>query len=125
MKNTLKLEEIGMFIFSIYLFMQLEYSWWLYPALFFLPDIGMIGYLINSKIGADLYNLFHHKGVAILVLIAGYTFNLAVLQLAGIILFGHSSFDRVLGYGLKYPDGFKNTHLGTIGKDSELDNRPV
>jgi hypothetical protein len=31
-------------------------------------------------------------------------------------LFGHSSFDRVLGYGLKHEDAFQNTHLGRIGR---------
>jgi uncharacterized protein DUF4260 len=31
-------------------------------------------------------------------------------------LFEHSSFDRVLGYGLKHEDAFQNTHLGRIGK---------
>src|SRR5690606_12440915 len=116
MKTTLKVEEFGMFLLSIFLFSQLEYSWWIYLALFFLPDIGMIGYFFNSKIGADVYNLIHHKGIAILVLIAGYIMEIPVIQLAGIILFGHSSFDRILGYGLKYPDDFKNTHLGVIGK---------
>jgi hypothetical protein len=24
--------------------------------------------------------------------------------------------DRLFGYGLKYPDAFTHTHLGTIGK---------
>lgn len=115
MKTTLKVEEFGMFLLSLFLYSQLDYSWWLYAALFFLPDIGMLGYIINTKIGADLYNLFHHKGVAILVLIVGYILDIPALQLAGIILFGHSSFDRILGYGLKYPDNFKNTHLGKIG----------
>ena len=33
------------------------------------------------------------------------------------ILFGHSSFDRVLGYGLKHEDAFQNTHLGRIGRN--------
>lgn len=122
MKNTIKLEELGMFLLSIFLFSLLEYSWWVYLALFFLPDIGMIGYLFNTKIGADLYNIFHHKGVAVLVLIAGYTFAIPNMQLAGIILFGHSSFDRILGYGLKYPDHFQNTHLGPIGKDQKTGN---
>lgn len=37
------------------------------------------------------------------------------LQLAGIILFAHAAFDRILGYGLKYERGFKFTHLGEIG----------
>lgn len=32
------------------------------------------------------------------------------------ILFGHSAMDRIFGYGLKFNDNFKNTHLGWIGK---------
>jgi len=32
------------------------------------------------------------------------------------VLYGHSSFDRLCGYGLKYVDDFKHTHLGWIGK---------
>jgi hypothetical protein len=42
--------------------------------------------------------------------------NSEVLQIAGIILFGHSSMDRTFGYGLKLGEGFKYTHLGIIGK---------
>jgi hypothetical protein len=34
------------------------------------------------------------------------------------IVLGHSSLDRVFGYGLKYPDAFQNTHLGRIGKQN-------
>jgi len=40
----------------------------------------------------------------------------ATIQLLGIILFGHSSIDRVLGYGLKIKEGFKFTHLGSLDK---------
>ena len=45
-----------------------------------------------------------------------FYFNQEYLQLAGIILFGHASFDRVLGYGLKYSDSLNKAHLGKIGK---------
>ena len=44
--------------------------------------------------------------------------DVVALQVAGIILFTHSNMDRILGYGLKYPDDFKHTHLGWIGGDS-------
>ena len=43
-------------------------------------------------------------------------------MLGGLILFGHSSMDRILGYGLKYPDSFEHTHLGMIGKSSWCKN---
>ena len=116
MSNLLKLEELGQLMLSIILFNQLDYPWWVFPTCILLPDLSMIGYLINTKKGAWLYNFFHHKLVAIIILISGFCFNISWLTLAGVILFGHSSFDRIFGYGLKFDDNFKNTHLGWIGK---------
>ena len=116
MKATLKLEELAMFGLSIYLFSLLGFAWWYYPALILIPDIGMIGYVVNTRLGAITYNLFHHKGLAIIVLLVGYWLTNDWLVLSGIILFGHASMDRLFGYGLKYQDDFKNTHLGFIGK---------
>lgn len=115
MKTTLKIEELAQFIFGIFLFSQLNYAWWWFPALLLLPDIGMLGYLINPKSGAFLYNIFHHKAIAIVLGLIGFYSSNSFLILIGVILFSHASFDRVFGYGLKYPDSFKNTHLGSIG----------
>lgn len=115
MKNLIKLEELAMFGLSIYLFSLLNFAWWWYPALILAPDIGMIGYAINTRAGAVTYNLFHHKAIAIVILVLGYAFDHQWLTLSGIILFGHASMDRIFGYGLKYADDFKNTHLGKIG----------
>jgi hypothetical protein len=117
MKTTLRLEEAGMLLLSIYLYYtSLHYSGWLFWALFLLPDLSMLGYLANTRMGAFVYNLFHHKGVAVLIYIAGLWSRSEPLQLAGLVLFGHSSFDRMMGYGLKYGDAFTSTHLGKIGK---------
>ena len=115
MNNLLKLEELGQFLLSILLFSQLDYAWWVFPACILLPDLSMIGYLANPKTGALIYNFSHHKLLAIMVLGLGFWLNNPSITLAGIILFGHSALDRMLGYGLKYPDHFKNTHLGWIG----------
>ena len=103
-----------MFGLSIYLFNQLDFAWWWYLALILTPDIGMLGYLINTRVGATTYNLFHHKGVAVILLVLGWYLQFEALSLTGIILFGHASLDRIMGYGLKYPDSFKNTHLGQL-----------
>jgi hypothetical protein len=116
MKTTLKIEELAQFILGIALFSQLDYAWWWFPALLFLPDIGMLGYLVNPKVGAMVYNLFHHKAIGITILLLGMFLWGEFYTLVGIILFSHSSLDRVFGYGLKYPDSFNNTHLGKIGK---------
>ena len=116
MKYLLKLEETAMFLFAIYLFNQLNYNWWWFPTLLFLPDLSMLGYLVNTAIGAQLYNFVHHKAVAIIIYVIGIYIMNPALQLTGIILFAHSSMDRIMGYGLKYTDSFNNTHLGFIGK---------
>ncbi|WP_177730137.1 MULTISPECIES: DUF4260 domain-containing protein [Flavobacterium] len=117
MKTILKLEEVIQFLAGLLLFLQTDYAWWWFPLLLFTPDFSMLGYAFGNKAGAYAYNLFHHKGVAVLVYLCGmYTLN-EELKLAGIILFSHSCLDRALGYGLKYNEGFSKTHLGIIGKD--------
>ncbi|WP_289023367.1 DUF4260 domain-containing protein [uncultured Salegentibacter sp.] len=115
MKVTLALEELSMLMLGIFVFSQLDFAWWWFLVLFFTPDFGMLGYLFNTKIGAFTYNLFHHRGLAILIWILGFYLQNEVFQLIGVILFSHVAFDRILGYGLKYEKGFKFTHLGEIG----------
>lgn len=116
MNYLLKAEEVAQFALSIILFIQLDYAWWVFPALLLIPDLSMLGYSLNSKVGAWLYNLFHHKLLAIIILTLGFWTDHSELSLAGIILFGHSAMDRIFGYGLKYEDDFKHTHLGWMGK---------
>ncbi len=116
MKTIIKLEELGLFILGIYLFSLLNYQWWWFLVLILAPDFSMLGYLFGNKSGAFFYNIFHHRGIAVLVYILGFYFKIEILQLAGIILFSHSAMDRFFGYGLKYEGGFKYTHLGEIGK---------
>ncbi len=116
MKLLLKLEEIAIFLFCLFLFNKLNFTWWWFPALLLLPDIGILGYIINPKIGAFTYNLLHHRFIASLVAIYALSCGNEYWKLAAIILFAHISFDRALGYGLKYKDSFSNTHLGVIGK---------
>lgn len=123
MKTSLKLEELMMFVLSLSLFQYQEFSWGWFAVFFLAPDAGMLGYLYGPKTGAFTYNLSHHKGLAILVYFAGIYADLGWLQFSGILLFAHSSFDRVFGYGLKYSDRFHHTHLGWIGKDKEPLNR--
>ena len=116
MQSLLKLEEWGIFLLCIFLFSRLPFAWWWFPALLLLPDIGMIGYLVNAQTGAFTYNLIHHRGIAALVAAYSLWSGDVKWQLAAIILFAHISMDRALGYGLKYNDRFSNTHLGIIGK---------
>jgi hypothetical protein len=116
MKNILKLEEAMMFGLCIYALSLLHVSWWVYLLVLIAPDISMAGYVAGNTTGAVCYNLFHHKGIAVAIYAAGLILKNEWLQVTGIILFGHSSMDRMFGYGLKLNQGFKYTHLGIIGK---------
>ncbi|MDR2121701.1 MAG: DUF4260 domain-containing protein [Flavobacteriaceae bacterium] len=114
MKYLLKIEESAQFLLGIYLFSLTEYAWWWFPLLILSPDISIVGYLFNTKTGTVLYNIFHHKGLALGVYFLGIYLPFSGLALAGIILFSHSCMDRIMGYGLKYYKGFVYTHLGII-----------
>ncbi|MBX2980634.1 MAG: DUF4260 domain-containing protein [Flavobacteriales bacterium] len=131
MKTLLRLEELAQFLFvlALVIFWQqlLQLPWWIYLLLLLGPDISMLGYLVSSRVGAVAYNLFHHKGLAMLFLAAGLASFVSEpfmrggameqnLILVGLILYGHASMDRIFGYGLKFGDNFHHTHLGWIGK---------
>ena len=124
MKTTLQLEEVAMTIVSIYFLStySLGLSVWVWVLLFFAPDVSMLGYLWNARLGAITYNLVHHKGVALVLIGIGYGVQNEVLTATGILLFAHASFDRIWGYGLKYQTGFKDTHLGSLEK---RDAKPI
>ena len=126
MKNLLRLEEIGMMALGIYFLTihNLDMATWIWFIIFFSPDVSMLGYLVSSKVGAISYNIFHHKGIAIACMGIGYFAKLEVLLTIGILLFAHASFDRIMGYGLKYYAGFNDTHLGKLKEDKTIDSSP-
>jgi hypothetical protein len=118
MKTLLQAEEVAQLaiaIMALY-FQPISISWWIWPFLFLSPDISMLGYIVNTQLGAVCYNLFHHKLTAVIIIIAGYLLHNDITLFIGLLLYAHSCFDRVFGYGLKYSDDFKHTHLGQIGK---------
>ena len=116
MKNLIRLEEAAMFGLAIYGLSLCNVAWWWYLLLLLGPDISMLGYLAGTKTGAACYNLCHHKGIAVLLFVAGLAMPGILLQTIGMVVFGHSAMDRLFGYGLKFEQGFRFTHLGIIGK---------
>ena len=86
---------------------------WFVPALL-LPDVTMLGYLGGNHTGAIAYNLAHTLTLPLALLFISYLqhWHLAL----ALIWTAHIAFDRLLGYGLKYPTSFQDTHLGRIGR---------
>jgi hypothetical protein len=118
MDIAIKIEEAAITAVSIYFLSKynLGLPVWALALLFFSPDLSMLGYLLNTRIGAFTYNLFHHRGLALALLAVGFFMHVDVLITGGLLLVAHSSFDRMLGYGLKFSDDFKHTSLGWMGK---------
>ena len=88
----------------------------LFVVLLLVPDVSMLGYLRGPHAGAIAYNVVHNWATAGLVLILALVAHSAPLILVGAILLAHTGIDRALGYGLKYPTAFQDTHLGRIGR---------
>ena len=89
---------------------------WLVPALLAV-DISMVGYLSGPRLGAMTYNLAHNWATGLAVIGAGWALGSIALELVGVVLVAHVGADRALGYGLKYPTSFQDTHLGRIGRN--------
>ena len=112
----LRAESIVIFVAGVVLFLQLNgNALWLVPLLL-APDLSMVGYLGGPRLGAVTYNLVHNLATALAALAVGWLVPIAPLALAGAILLAHVGMDRSLGYGLKLPTDFKDTHLGRIGR---------
>jgi hypothetical protein len=112
-----RLEGGIMLALSLLIYWKLAGPWLWYVVLILAPDLFMLGYLGGPRLGATLYNIGHTwllPGILAAVgIIGGASFALDV----ALIWFGHIGVDRLLGYGLKLPTGFQDTHLGRIGRD--------
>jgi hypothetical protein len=91
-------------------------SWQLFLLLILAPDLSMLGYLAGPAVGAAAYNAFHILVWPVILLFAGHYAGQPVLIEVAAIWIAHIAMDRALGYGLKLPTGFTDTHLGKIGK---------
>jgi len=118
MKQLMQLEQLAQLALSIacLYYVPVHVPAWAWPILFLSPDLSMVGYLLGPKVGAISYNIAHHKMTAAIVIALGWVLHNPSLLTAGLLLWGHSAFDRMLGYGLKYNDSFGHTHLGMVGK---------
>ena len=112
--TLLRIEGAALFALSVCLYRFTGAGWGLFFLLFLWPDLFMLGYLANARIGANLYNLAHI--VAVPVALAGVSLGLhwtRALPFA-LIWLAHIEVDRALGFGLKYPTFFKDTHLQRV-----------
>jgi hypothetical protein len=113
---VLRAESVGIFVAGVVGWLAMGgHPLWLLPALL-APDISMIGYVGGPRLGAITYNAVHNLVLGLGLLLVGWLAAIAALALAGAIVVAHVGMDRTLGYGLKLPTDFRDTHLGRIGR---------
>jgi hypothetical protein len=107
----LQLEGLAAFSMATVFYAGQHFSWWLYGALFFVPDLFMLGYLVNLRFGALIYNIGHTYIVPALLIGASGVLHSSLVFAVALIWCAHIGFDRMIGYGLKCDSGFKDTHF--------------
>ena len=111
-----RLEGGVLLVLSLVIYWKLAGPWLWYILLILAPDLFMLGYLGGTRLGAAVYNLGHTWLLPGLVGAAGVLGGSTLMLSVALIWFGHIGLDRLLGYGLKYPTAFQDTHLGRIGR---------
>jgi hypothetical protein len=107
----LRIEELFLLTAGVAVYRYMHFSWLLFAVLFLAPDLFMVGYLLNPRTGSALYNLGHAFFVPLALFAVALGTHRPLLAAVATIWFCHIAFDRLLGYGLKYPAHFKDTHL--------------
>lgn len=112
--TLLRLEGAAVFAGAIALYANQGASWLLFAVLFFVPDLSMVGYLINPRIGSLTYNSIHTYALPAALAALAFAFHWTIGIHLALIWFAHVGMDRMLGYGLKYPSAFKDTHMQQV-----------
>lgn len=112
----LRLEGLAALAVATFAYHRLGANWWLFAGAFLAPDLTLFGYLAGPRLGALAYNLGHTYLLALGLVAAGWFGGSPLTVALGVIWVAHIGFDRALGYGLKLPSDFHDTHLGRIGR---------
>jgi hypothetical protein len=113
-KLLLHIEGLVVLALSVYFYFHLQFNWIVFVVLLLAPDLSALGYLKNVKVGSVLYNLFHTYTITVVTMICGLLIHNNNVLMISLIWIAHIGMDRMLGYGLKYPTKFQDTHLNRV-----------
>jgi hypothetical protein len=107
----LHLEGLALLITVGIIYGQISGDWLLFAVLLFVPDVSMLGYMVNKSVGATVYNLGHFVGLPLALAGIGVMTAQPTLVSIALIWLAHIALDRAAGYGFKYNTAFKDTHM--------------
>jgi len=112
--RLLRLEGLALSAGALIVYFDQGFGWLLLVVLVLVPDLCFAGYLAGPRAGSWIYNAAHTTLGPIALGAVGVLSNTDwCIQLA-LIWLAHIGLDRLLGYGLKYPTAFKDTHLSRV-----------
>lgn len=114
--RVLRLEGFAVLVVAVVAYGAFGFSWWVFAALVLLPDLSMLAYARGPRFGARAYNLVHTSVLPFALALVGFFWSSDAALAAGLAWLAHIGLDRAVGYGLKRPTGFHDTHLGRIGR---------
>jgi hypothetical protein len=110
----LRAEGLAVVVAAVTAYFYADYPWWLLFVLALAPDISMIGFAASPRVGTATYNAAHTYAVPVLLGAFGLVAEADLAVQIALIWATHIGVDRTIGYGLKYPSGFKDTHLQRV-----------
>jgi hypothetical protein len=113
-RALLHAEGVAVAVAALVIYLHAGYPWWLLVVLVLAPDLSMVGYLAGTTIGAAAYDAAHTYTLPVALAAVGLIAGADTAVQLGLIWLTHIGVDRAIGYGLKYPTGFKDTHLQRV-----------
>jgi hypothetical protein len=113
-RTLLHVEGLAVLGASLAVYFDAGYGWVLLAVLILAPDLSMLGYLAGPRVGAVSYDAAHTFAFPVILAAAGVLAGSELPIRLGLIWLAHIGADRLLGYGLKYPTGFKDSHLQRV-----------
>ena len=110
----LRVEGAALLVAAVVLYFNAGYEWWLFLVLLLAPDIAGVGYLINARVGAAVYDTGHLEALPLALGVVGVLVDNDLCIKLALIWLAHIGMDRAVGYGLKYPTHHKDTHLQRV-----------
>ncbi|CAL4868628.1 hypothetical protein MMA231_02917 [Asticcacaulis sp. MM231] len=121
-KTILRLEGLAVLALTTFAYTRYGAGWSVFALGFLVPDLSMLGYVFGKKSGAHIYNIGHSYLIPMGLLAYGVITETPLATSAALIWTAHIGLDRLLGYGLKYTQGFGLTHLGLKGKAAKKEH---
>ena len=113
-RSLLRLEGLAIAAGAVVLYVDGDHNWWLFALLILTPDLSFLGYLAGPRLGAAAYDLLHNLVLPIALGTAGVLADSNGAVAVALIWLAHIGVDQLIGYGLKYPTAFNDSHLQRV-----------